>query len=404
MGAFSECSLRGRRPSILLPNLRREWISEKKKSISELILEFESKMRIAARRAIRYGGVAKSPRIEGFCNRLLRRHEPMKMRFISALVALLLSGMVCQAGDKVTVMFPASLGLSNVSAFQIARYKNYYGDAGLEVEFLPGQGGVYAGREVGEGKADFGVVFGDTAIVLRSQGLPLKMVALLGGQSPMVLAANTLSGIRNLKDLKGKSISILSREDSTYYILLAALASVNLKESDVDIRALGATGVARDFIRGDVQVCACIPEWIVAAKDAGVKMNLIRVSDYLPSLAQSIVTSDQYISAHPDAVRRFVQASLKAFVDLRDDPVATTKIYVMAVPEHHGQESTLARIYDYYKASWSGQTIAGSIDARKIEKLQNIYYDLHIISKKSPPLRIFANSFIHGADRKALSD
>lgn len=318
-----------------------------------------------------------------------------RMKIVFAGIAFMVFTTAGSAAEKITMMFPASVELPNVSAFQIAKYKRYYSNAGLDVEFLPGRGGVYAGRQVGSGKADFAEIFGDTAIILRSQGLPVRMVALMGGQGPMVLAANARSGVQSLKDLKGKSISILGREDSTYYVLLAALASVNLKEEDVSIRALGPSGVIDDFIRGDVQVCACIPEWIVAAEDAGVKMNLIRMSDYLPSLGQSIVTSDQFISAHPDLVRRFVQATLKAFVELRDAPVESAKVYADAVPAHHGQEATLVRIYNYHnKFGWSGQRIAGMIEPPRVKEVQDAYYGLHVIAKRSPLKLIFTNRFI----------
>ena len=307
-------------------------------------------------------------------------------------LAFLVCSVAGRAADKVTMMFPASLDLPNVSAFQIAKYKRYYADAGLDVEFLPGRGGVYSGKQAATGKADFALIFGDTAIVLRSQGFPVRMVGMIGAQSPVVLAANAASGVQTLKDLKGKSISILGREDSTYYILLAALASANLEEKDVDIRALGPSGVIDDFISGRVQVCACIPEWIVAAEDAGVKMNLIPVSDYLPSLGQSIVTSDRFLSAHPDVVHRFVQATMKAFVELRDDPVKSAKAYADAVPVHRGQEAMLTRIYKYYRQfSWSGQGIAGMIDPQKVKDVQDAYYDRHIIARKSPLDALFTN-------------
>jgi NitT/TauT family transport system substrate-binding protein len=154
-----------------------------------------------------------------------------------------------------------------------SRNRYYYSDAGLDVEFLAGKGGVDAGRQVGTGKADFAEVFGDTTIILRSEGVPIRMVALMGGRGPMVLATQAGSGVKNLKDLKGKSISILGYQDSTYYVLLAALASVNLSKEDVSIQALGPSGVIQEFIKGNVQVCACIPDWIVTAEDASVEMD-----------------------------------------------------------------------------------------------------------------------------------
>jgi NitT/TauT family transport system substrate-binding protein len=316
-------------------------------------------------------------------------------RYFAAVLVLLIPTMGVSAADHVTMMFPASPDLPNVSAFQIAKYRHYYSDAGLDVEFLAGKGGVDAGRQAGAGKADFAEVFGDTEIILRSEGLPLKIVALMGGRSPMVLAARAESGIRSVRDLKGKSISILGYQDSTYYVLLAALATANLGKEDVHIQARGASGVIQDFISGNVQVCACIPDWIVAAEEAGVKMNLIPISDTVPALGQSIVTSDGFLAAHPDIVRRFVQATLKAYSELRDDPDETAKDYIRAVPVHQEQEQTLRRVYGYYgRFAWTDQKTPGEVDSGRLKELQDVYYNQKLIAKKSPLDRLFTNRFV----------
>jgi NitT/TauT family transport system substrate-binding protein len=120
------------------------------------------------------------------------------------LLVLIVSPSSALAADKVIMMFPASPDLQNVCVLQIAKYKHYYSDAGLDVECLAGRGGVNAGGQVGTGKANFAEVFGDTAIILRSEGLPVKMLALMGGRGPMILAARAESGIRNVRDLKGE--------------------------------------------------------------------------------------------------------------------------------------------------------------------------------------------------------
>jgi NitT/TauT family transport system substrate-binding protein len=317
----------------------------------------------------------------------------VKVFFLAS--ALLISSVGALAADKVTMMFPAAPELPNVSAFQIAKYQHYYSNADLDVEFLPGKGGVDAGRQVGTGKADFAEVFGDTAIILRSGGLPVRMVALMGGRGPMALATRSGSGIKDFEDLKGKSISILGYEDSTYYVLLAALASVNLSKEDVSIQALEPSGVVKEFINGNVQVCACIPEWFVAAEDAGVKMDLIPVSEYVPALGPSIVTSDRFLADHPDVVRRFVQATLKAFVELRNNSDESAKVYAQAVPVHQGHDAMLGRVYRYYYSSaWSDQNRAGFIDPRRLKDLQDIYYERRIIDMKSSITDLYTNRFI----------
>jgi NitT/TauT family transport system substrate-binding protein len=325
-------------------------------------------------------------------------------RNLFLVLALVASSVGASAADKVVIVFPASPELLNVSVFQIAKYRHYYSDAGLDVEFLTGKGGVYAGRQVGTGQADFAEVFGDTAIVLRSQGLPVRIVALLGGKGPMVLATHAGSVIRSLRDLKGKSISILGYQDSTYYVLLAALQTVNLTKDDVDIRALGPSGVIQDFIKGNVQVCACIPDWIVAAEDAGVKLNLLPVSNFVPALAPSIIASDKLIAERPDVVRRFVQATLKAYVELREDPAGMTKVYMQAVPVHQGQEATLNRVFSYYaRYAWSGQQVAGVVDPQRVRRLQDIYFARKIIARKSPLADLFTNQFVDTGLSEKLS-
>ena len=329
--------------------------------------------------------------------RIVKSFAAASFALLSAITILALrkSSVDVSTTDKVTMMFPASPDLPNVTAFQIAKHEHYYSDAGLDVEFLAGHGGVDAARQVGTGNADFADVFGDTEIVVRSEGLPVKMVALMGGRGPTVLTMRSDSGIRSLKDLKGKKISILGLQDSTYYVLLAALASANLNKNDVDIQALGAPGVIQQFIDGRVQVCACIPEWIVGAEDAGLDLNFMPVSDYVPILGPSIITSNQMLAEHPDVVRRFVQATLKAYVELRDHPAEMTKVYVDAVPAHRGKEATLARVYRYYSQfAWQDQKAAGMIDADRVKNLQDIYYDQRIIQKKSPVDDLFTNRFV----------
>ena len=69
--------------------------------------------------------------------------EDLKLSLI--LLVLIVSPSGALAADKVIMMFPASPDLQNVSVFQSAKYKHYYSDAGLDVEFLAGRGGVDAG-------------------------------------------------------------------------------------------------------------------------------------------------------------------------------------------------------------------------------------------------------------------
>ena len=302
------------------------------------------------------------------------------------------------AADKVTIIFPSVLELPSSGAYQVAKFRGYYDAANLDVEFIAGHGGVDAATQVGAGNADFAAALGDTSMIVRSRGVPVRGVALMGGNGLMILTTREQDGIKGPEDLRGKAISTVGYQDSTYFALLATLASVKIKSGDADIQALGPTGVVQSFIHGDVKACACIPDHMVLAEDAGLKLKYLPSSNYVPVLGQALVTSDRDIKERPDVVRRFVQATLKAYVELRDHPVETAKIYVQAVPAHKGKEAQLARVYTYYaKYVWSNQPVAGQFDRDRVAKVQDSYHDLGIIKNKSPVDDLFSNQFVPAA-------
>lgn len=299
------------------------------------------------------------------------------------------------AADKVTFLFPSVLELPAFATWQLAKYLGYYRDAGLDVEFLAGHGGVDAATQVGAGNIDMAEALGDAPIIVRSRGVPVRDVAVTGGGALMTVAGRVDAGIKTLKDLKGKVVSVIGYQDTTYYTLLGTIGTVGLKKTDMDIQALGPAGVVQLFIAGKAQACACLPEWIVQAEDAGVKMNLMPSAHYVPSLAQAIVASDKIIKERPDVVRRFVQATLKAYVQIRDKPVEMAKAYVAAVPAHKGQEAFFGRVFTYYsKFVWANQKVPGMTDPAVFAKVQDLYYDLGVIQHKSKVDDLYTNEFV----------
>jgi hypothetical protein len=122
-------------------------------------------------------------------------------------------------------------------------------------------------------------VTGGPCQIVRSQGVPVRGVALMGGKGPTIIATREEAGITRVEDLRGKSISTIGFQDSTYFALLAMLASANIKRDDANIQALGPAGAIQLFVKGNVEVCACIPDWLVIAEDAGLKVRFMPSSD-----------------------------------------------------------------------------------------------------------------------------
>jgi len=125
-----------------------------------------------------------------------------------------------QAPEKITYLFPAPPILPAFGPIRLAQGKGYFTAAGLEVSFAVGRGGVDVAKQVGAGNAPLGGIVADGPIMVRGNGVPVKIVAVFGGKGFMQLVVREDSGIEKPADLKGKTITVMSYQDTTFYALL----------------------------------------------------------------------------------------------------------------------------------------------------------------------------------------
>ena len=97
---------------------------------------------------------------------------------------------LAQAPEKVTYLFPAPPILPAFGPIQLAKGKGYFTEAGLDVSFVVGRGGVDVARMVGAGNAPLGGIVADGPIMVRANGVPVKIVAVFGGKGFMRAASS----------------------------------------------------------------------------------------------------------------------------------------------------------------------------------------------------------------------
>ncbi len=137
------------------------------------------------------------------------------IRTLAAGIALSLIAGMAAAQEKVTYLFPAPDFLPAFAPFKLAMAKGYYKEAGLDVTFQVGKGGADVAKQVGVGNADLGGGIGDTAIIVRANGIAVRGVAVLGEKALTQINWRKDAGIKSAADLKGKSIGVLSYQDTT---------------------------------------------------------------------------------------------------------------------------------------------------------------------------------------------
>lgn len=300
-----------------------------------------------------------------------------------------------QTLEKVTYLFPAPPLLPAFAPIRLALGKGYYKAAGLDVNFAVGRGGVDVAKQVGAGNAPLGGIVGDGPIMVRGNDVPVKIVAVFGGKGFMQLVVREDSGIAKPADLKGKTITVMSYQDTTFYALLGLMASAGLKQDDANIQQAGPVGVWQSVATGKSAGMAGVPDWIAAVQAAGTKIKVLPTDEFFPHMAQGIAASDDIIKQKPEMVRKFVQASLKGMKDVMDDPDQAAADFVKFVPEWKGKENQVKVALNYYaKLVYPGQKRLGEVNVERLTKLQDFYLANGFIQKKTPVAELYSNEFI----------
>jgi NitT/TauT family transport system substrate-binding protein len=319
-----------------------------------------------------------------------------KSRFLAALIAALLCAAPAAAEEEITYLLPAPATLPAFSPMMIAQHKGYYAAEGLKVRFVTGQGGADVATQVGAGNAEVGGGIGDTPIIVRPNGVPVKAVALLGGGALTQIIIRGDSGIKSVPELKGKTIAVMSYQDTTYYSLLGTLAHFGMTKADVNAQAVGPGGVVQLVVNGTAPALAGVPEWGVAVQSAGIPVEWFPTREFFPGMAQVILVSDGIIAKRPNVVRGVVRGTLKALAEIIADPAAATDAYIAAVPQNADKKEQMAKVIaQYTKLVYAGQSKLGVMNSEQFAKLQDFYLKEQIIRRSTPIQELYTNEFVN---------
>jgi NitT/TauT family transport system substrate-binding protein len=297
---------------------------------------------------------------------------------------------------EVLYLLPAPVEQVAFAPWMLAQQRGYYAEEGIKVTFQPGRGGVEVAKQLGAGNGFVGGAFGDTPIIARANGVPVKAVAVLGGRSMTQLVVLEGSGINSPRDLRGKTITAMSYADSGYFTLLGILASAGLTKNDVNAQAAGPAGVWQLLASHKADAMAAVPEWAVEVRDTGAKIKIMPAYEYTKSMAQAILAPDEVIKKNPELVRKLVRATLHGLRDVMTDPKGAVKDYVAAVPSHRGREPFVEATFQLYNMYvYPGQKVLGEMDADRLAALQKFYVAQGIVTKETPVHDLYTNDFLH---------
>ncbi|SFS14056.1 NitT/TauT family transport system substrate-binding protein [Granulicella pectinivorans] len=201
-----------------------------------------------------------------------------------------------------------------MGGFYEAQLQGLYKQAGLDVTIAPGGPTIVGEQMVATNTAQFSMGSSDKVLTSVSQGIPLVAVAATMQQDPQALMVHAASPVKTFADLEGKTIA--AKPGSTWFQYL--LSRFNLK----NVREIPATYSVANFLQDPnyIQQAFVTSEPYFANKAGSqVRTLLISSTGYQPY--RVIYTSRRFLMQHPDAVQKFVDASMAGWKAYLADPV-----------------------------------------------------------------------------------
>jgi NitT/TauT family transport system substrate-binding protein len=223
----------------------------------------------------------------------------------------------------------------------------------------------------------------------------VKAVALIGGRALHHLHVLDSAGIKKVADLKGRTITVMSYQDTSYYVLLGVLASAGLTKNDVEVQAAGPVGVWQQPATGKAQAFAGPVDFAISARGAGAKVTTVASDQFIPTTTQAILASDDMIAKRPELIQKLVRATLAGLADIMKDPKAVVPDFVAGSPTFKGREAFLEDVFSQYtEYTYQGAGPLGAINAEKLSAIQKFYVSQGIVPKETPVADLFTNQFV----------
>ena len=234
--------------------------------------------------------------------------------------------------------------------FFVAAEAGYYRDAGLEVHFSEGRigrekqsfalrslstrGSEQAVRAVAEGEDDLAYAAGEAVVEGVLAGLPVRMVAVLLDRSPDGVIVNAAGPINAIGELEGHRVAL--PPEPPWVVWIERILSGNGVDPDrVQFVPMTTARQVPAFVSNRVQAILGYPHvYAHAVDDFGVDQLTFRLHDLgLALVGRGVVASERFMSQHPGALRRFLDATVRGFQFTRRHPEQAMRILTDRFPQ-----------------------------------------------------------------------
>lgn len=308
-------------------------------------------------------------------------------------LGLLLGGLPAAAQEKASVRLKW-LPQAQFAGIYMAKEKGFYLAEGIDMTINPGGPNISAEALVAAGTDQFAQGGGvDSQVTSRAKNLPLVTIGIMHQKTPFVFISHADSGIKAVKDFKGKKVSVWFT--GAQFVLYSMLAQNGLAQSDVTIQPQQVA--LTPFLDRQVDVVAAtLYNEMNTIKARKVSVNIIAAEDSGITMPRDpLMTSEKVIQERPKLVQGFVNATLRGWKYAFQNKKETVDVLLRIAPtlDRAHQEAMLVSAEEVTLAGTGKSQGIGYIDMPAVEKAHKVLLDNKAIDSPIDLSKAFDDRF-----------
>jgi NitT/TauT family transport system substrate-binding protein len=299
--------------------------------------------------------------------------------------------------------------ISTAPIFSVPRRLGLWPEAGLDVTSQGAQGAGPALQQLIAGQVMLTFTGLPAAMELINKGAPIKVVASVYGRNvfyPVVLAT---SPIKEIADLKGKTIGVTGIASTNALWIRAILRSYGVADDDIHLVATGDGASALSALQhGQVDALQLVEADYDRFETTGVALRRLNASPILQKLSfvQGLVANTRTIAQDPKPLAGLLHGIAGASFYCQAHPDVGVRMHWAEYPETKPQgdaAKALAAATRVLANQISAYTVAtdhrfGVTTPAKIEMVRDTLADLGQLSKRLPAEAYFTDAFLDAAN------
>ncbi len=257
-------------------------------------------------------------------------------------------------------------------------------------------------QSVMDGENDIGIGAPEELIIARSQGAPVKAIAVIFKLNPFVYVVSPDSDVETPYDFVGETIVVSPGQGTMLYATM--MDNLGIDRSQINEIPSHSFNIEECWAgsgeKGLPPAAAC-PTYATAelarARYEGWDVAAIWPSDYgVPFYGDVIYTTDDFLEQHPDEVAAFVAATLQGWQKASDEPELATQ-YTLRYDPALDEAAQLSALETSLPLIDTGQTEIGWMDPAVWQRMYDVLWEQGFIEEPFDVTAVYTNEFVEQA-------